>query len=132
MGETMSLSRDKILKAHDLKLEKLRVPEWGGDVYLRPLTGKGRDAYEAGVYDVNTKKVRAENVRALLVSLTVTDEKGELLFSPGDIESLGGKSAKALDRIFTAAQTMNAVSDAAMADVEGNSGAARSGASTST
>ena len=127
----MSLSRDKILKANDLKLVKIAVPEWGGDVYLRPLTGKGRDAYEAGIYDVNTKKVRSENIRALLVSLTACDEKGLLLFTEADIEALGGKSARALDRIFTAAQSLNAVTDTAMADVEGNSVAAQSGGSTS-
>lgn len=127
----MSLSRDKILKANDLKLVKLAVPEWGGDVYLRPLTGKGRDAYDAGIYDVNTKKLRSENIRARLVLLTACDDKGALLFTEADIEALGGKSGKALDRIFTAAQSLNAVTDTAMSDVEGNSGAAQSGDSTS-
>jgi hypothetical protein len=38
------------------------------------------------------------------------DDKGARLFSDKEIEALSGKSAKALNRLFDAAQEINAIS----------------------
>ena len=45
----MRLSRDDILKAEDLTTEEVDVPEWGGTVLVRGLTGRERDEFEASV-----------------------------------------------------------------------------------
>ena len=91
------LTREQILQSDDLPRETVQVPEWGGEVQVRTMTGTDRDAFEASLIG---KEGRLENVRARLVSLTLCDETGSRLFSDGDISALGGKSAKALDRVF--------------------------------
>ena len=107
------LSKEAILAADDLPREIVSVPEWGGQVYVRTMTGTDRDAFEASLItrDSNTSSndQRMHNVRARLVSLTLCDESGSRLFSDGDITALGGKSAKALDRVFAVSQRLNGI-----------------------
>lgn len=100
------LTKEQILLSDDLPQEPVQVPEWGGEVQVRTMTGTDRDAFEASLIG---KDGRLENVRARLVSLTLCDEAGVRLFSDGDIDALGQKSAKALDRVFTVAQRLNGI-----------------------
>lgn len=117
------LSRDDILNADDRKTEVVPVPEWGGAVTVRSLTGTERDRYEGsmvsyrrnakGVPEVNA--VETDNVRARLASMTIIDADGANLFSEKDVLILGLKSAAALERVFKVAQRLSNLSDA---DVE--------------
>jgi hypothetical protein len=100
------LTKDAILAADDLPKERVNVPEWGGDVFVRTMTGTDRDAFEASLIGNDG---RLENVRARLVSLTICSESGERLFSDDEIASLGSKSAKALDRLFAVSQRLNGI-----------------------
>lgn len=111
------LSRDDILNYEDRKLEEVQVPEWGGSVYVRTLSGKERDEYEAGTVKIENgqQKQNLENFRARLVALCVVSDKGERLFNSKDVAALGNKSAAALQRLYNKAQELNAISDA---DVE--------------
>ena len=105
-----ALTRDQILGAIDMKIEPVFVPEWGGTVYVRNLNGKGRDAFEGSRYRLkenNKVEMVHDNTRAKLLSLTLCDEHGALLFSEEDVEVLGEKNAAALDRIFDVAQRMS-------------------------
>ena len=104
------LSRDDILNANDLKTETVQVPEWGGEVNVRTMTGAERDAFESKIVGKNGG-VNMQNIRARLVSLTMVDENGDRIFSDDDVKELGRKSAAALDRVFTAAQGLNKISD---------------------
>jgi hypothetical protein len=108
----MTLTREGILKAEDLKKELVEVPEWGGDVYIRCMTGTERDTFESEAYTVKGKNVEInrENFRARLLVRVVVDDKNERLFSDKDIASLGAKSAKCLDRLFTVAMRINGLS----------------------
>lgn len=100
------LSKDAILAADDLPRETVHVPEWGGDVFVRTMTGTDRDAFEAGLIG---KDGRLENVRARLVALTLCDAAGERVFDDTQIAALGRKSARALDRVFSVAQRLNGI-----------------------
>lgn len=105
-----ALTRDQILGAIDLVIEAVFVPEWGGTVYVRNLSGKGRDAFEGSrvrVGENNKVEMVHENTRARLLALAICDEHGALLFSQEDIETLGEKNASALDRLFDVAQRMS-------------------------
>jgi hypothetical protein len=107
------LSREEILGADDLKTVDLYVPEWGGEVRLRTLTGEERDKFEASftVQRGNKTKQNAANFRARLVSMCIVNEKGQRLFSPADINALGRKSVSALQRVFNKCNEMNGLSD---------------------
>lgn len=107
------LSRDQILGAKDLITEDVDVPEWGGMVRVRSLSGAERDRFEASIIGENTKNKRRNlaNLRARLVALTVVDAEGKPLFRPNDVEALGKKSAAALDRVFGVAMRLAGMRD---------------------
>lgn len=112
------LGRDAILGATDLPSVDVEVPEWGGTVRVRMLTGGERDAFEAGTITRHGKKVEQNlvNIRARLVALCAVDEKGERLFGEGDVEALARKSAAALNRVFEAARLLNGLTEEAAAE----------------
>jgi len=97
------LSKDAIKQATDFKTEKVSVPEWGGDVYLKTLSGTERDAFEEGYAEQKMK-----NFRARFLVLTLCDENGDRMFSDDEAADLGGKSAVVLNRLFDAAWALNA------------------------
>jgi hypothetical protein len=69
----MPLTKDEILGADDLKRETVDIPEWGGEVLLRELRGRERDAFEEGSLD-KQRNVSMVNMRARLVALSAIDE----------------------------------------------------------
>lgn len=107
------LSREAILAAEDVKTEEVEVPEWGGSVLVKGLTGADRDALEASVMVLKGQKqsLNLTNYRARLVACCIVDETGARIFSPGDLEALGRKSAAALDRVAAAARRLSGISD---------------------
>lgn len=100
------LSKEAILAADDLPREKVNVPEWGGEVLVRTMSGTDRDAFESSLLEQDG---RMENVRARLVALTLCDSQGYRLFDDSEIAALGRKSARALDRVFSVAQRLNGI-----------------------
>jgi len=102
------LNRDQILQAQDLPHIDVEVPEWGGTVRVRAMTGHAREQYEEAYLGIAKSEA---NIRAAMCAYSLVDDNGELLFTLDDIAALGKKSAKALMRVFEAAQKLNAVGD---------------------
>ena len=99
------LTRDEILKKVDTQIKIVKVPEWGGDVRVRGMTGEERDAFEGSIVTVVGGKsvVDTKNIRAKLIVQCAVDGKGERIFGMEDIVALGKKSAAALQRVFEVA-----------------------------
>ena len=117
------LSRDEILSRTDFKSEDVEVPEWGGTVVVKAMTGSERDAFEASILETRKggSTVKLDNIRAKLVAKTAIDpETKKPLFTSADIEVLGSKSAAALDRIFGVAQRLSKLSDSDIKELEKN------------
>jgi hypothetical protein len=107
----MYLNRQQILDVEDIKTEEVEVPEWGGTLVVKMMTGAERDRFEASIYGPSGK-AKIDNIRAKLVAQTVIDpETGEKMFSPADIDALGNKSAAALDRVFTASKKLSKITE---------------------
>lgn len=123
------LSKAEILAKDDLKKEEVFVPEWDAWVIVQSMSASQRDRFEAGTVVRNGKKVTTnlENIRARLCLLCMVDENGERLFQEEDTWPLGGKSASALDRIFTVAQRLNGLRDEDVQELAGESSAAQNG-----
>ena len=45
------LTREQILKADDMTTERVPVPEWGGEVLVKSLTGRQRDEFEGSMIE---------------------------------------------------------------------------------
>jgi hypothetical protein len=105
----MALSKDQILSVNDRPTETVDVPEWGGSVILRTMSGLERNDYDAS----NMKRVGdsyeadTSNMYAKLLSRCLIDEDGKPLFTEADFGRLGTKSAKVLSRLFDKASAMN-------------------------
>lgn len=107
------LSRDEILGVDDLPVEDLEVPEWGGTVRVRGLTGTERDRFEFQI--AQARKTPAEAVvRAELVARCLIDEKGKRVFTDKEIGRLGAKSGVVLDRVFDKCRELSGMGDAAV------------------
>lgn len=120
------LGRDAILGAVDLGHVDVEVPEWGGVVRVRMMTGSERDSFESATVVRRGKRLEAnlENIRARLVTMCAVDEAGNRLFSEADVAALAAKSSAALNRVFAAAQQLNGLTEeAATAAVEQFQGA---------
>lgn len=124
----MSLTRDAILGCDDQQIEKVSVPEWGGHVYVRSMTGTARDEWEASQIGgtASKPKVRLDNARANLAARTICDESGSLLFTAADVVELGKRSSAALDRVYAVAQRLSRISADDIEELAGNSGGAPS------
>lgn len=113
----LELTADAILGARDLDLERVDMPEWGGYVYVRGLTGRERDDFEYSMIDrtparkgrrqQSTVEVRMQNLRAGLVARCVVDSEGRRLFKDEQVAQLGEKSAAALDRLYDVASRLS-------------------------
>jgi len=116
------LTRQEILSIRDIRTETVFVPEWGGTVRIKAMTGKERDAWETALFQIDGKdvKMNKENLRAKLVALTVVDEAGQRLFTEADVEALGSKSAAALDRIYQASQKLSGLTPDDIKEMEKN------------
>lgn len=103
------LNKKAILDAQDIKSELVTVPEWGGDVLVRGMTGSQRDEFEASIVEMrgNTQMMHLQNIRAKLCSMTLCDEDGRRMFDSDEVDELGAKSAQALQRIFEVAQRLS-------------------------
>ena len=116
------LKRREILTNKDFKLEPVDVPEWGGRVYVRSMTGEDRDAFEDKVLEVRDPKTgipkSLKGLKTLLVTLTVCDKDGKRLFAAeGDAKKLAQKSADAIERIFKVAERLSGVTDEAVQEL---------------
>ncbi|ACC76152.1 hypothetical protein PPMP20_18995 [Paraburkholderia phymatum] len=128
------LSKADILGANDLESQTVDVPEWGGSVIVRAMTGAQRDAYDAALLRRNDEgklEVDTLNMRAKLVLWTVVDEAGALLFTPDELDALAAKSAGAIERIADAAARLNGLHRDAVADAAKNSASDPAGSSSS-
>lgn len=118
----MGLSKSSILAAinaaSDIKVEKLAVPEWKTDVYLKVLSGTERDAFEASYSDQ-----KMNNFRVRFLVLTLCDESGERLFDDEQVTLLGKRSALVINRLFEASWKLNMLSQEAVDQAGESSGA---------
>lgn len=100
------LGRDSILAAQDIKIELVNVPEWGGAVYVRGLTGAERAEYEMGLVEMKGGKVVKVNStdsypRLALCCCVDSDDPAtaQRLFNDADLDALRQKSGAPLARI---------------------------------
>jgi len=127
------LTKEDILNARDIVKELVQVPEWGGEVYVKSLTGAERDQFEASVVEMrgSNQRFNMKNVRAKLAAIAICDEAGERLFSAEDVATLSQKSAAALDRVFGVASRLSGLSSEDVDNLRKNLGAEVEGDSTS-
>lgn len=130
------LSKADILGADDIPHEDVAVPEWGGTVRVRGLTGGQRSLIEATMIaakgqEVSVRTEAFKTLRERLVAACLVDESGKRLFSDKEVTALAEKSGKVLGRLFEIAQRLSGMDDDAVEEMAGNSDAGQSAGSDS-
>jgi hypothetical protein len=115
----MILDRLSILAASDLATTDVEVPEWGGTVRVRALTGTAREAFGRSLIGPDGKSSTV-GYTAKLIAVSVVGEDGKPLFTMDDLEVLGDKCAPALERIADAAESLNKMKAGAIEEAQGN------------
>jgi hypothetical protein len=118
----MNLTRDKILQAEDMKPLRVSVPEWGGTLWIRTLSGKERLSYEEAVDKIKDAGDGMHSTRLMTHYLTwvLVDKEGKRLFSDKDIDLLADKKASVLLRLYNKASVHNGTSLQDAEDLEKN------------
>lgn len=128
------LGKSQILAAEDSVYEDVPVPEWGGEVRIRGLSGIERDRYEKSL--VRMKNGQMEQVidfaTARLVAWAAVDENNSRLFVGEDeVKQLAAKSSVALQRCFNVAARLAGLTESDIAEMTEGFGSAPSESSTS-
>lgn len=123
------LTRDQILNADDLPRETVEVPEWGGSVLVRGMTGRQRDRFEESMVQEKKgkRKLNMQDFRARGCAECIIDEKGERVFSEQDVQLLAQKSAAALERVYAVVARLSGLRPEDEEELLGNSGNGESG-----
>jgi hypothetical protein len=118
----MALTRDQIVRADDLPREEVNVPEWGGSVFVRMMTGSERESIEASFQKRNKKAdgFDWQGFRVEVIILTVCDDTGNSLFKKGDEALILGKSSAVIDRIYMRAMRLNRLGEDDIEDTKKN------------
>lgn len=121
------LTKAEILAHRKPVMQTLDVPEWGGAVCLRRMSGNARDEWDlfnAANRDPETKRLRQDTkyYRATLVAKHLCDEQGRSLeFSPEEVMALGEDDGTVLDRIYDACFALSALGVTAVEEAAKNS-----------
>lgn len=106
------------------RVEVVEVPDWERTACVRMLSGKERDAWEAGLHRIagdGSVSPNLTNVRGRLLALTLCDDEGRRLFTDDDAGQLGDLPAAPLEVIFEAASKLNALGGRSRERAEKNS-----------
>ena len=113
------LKRDDILQAPDIIKELVAVPEWGGEVYVKGLTGDELDKFQGSlvINPGKNQRLNLNNFNAKLAALSICDEDGKRIFTESDTQALAKKSSVALLRVTEVARRLSGLGDAEVAEL---------------
>ena len=117
------LSRDQFFAGSTLPQETVTVPQLGGELIVRGLTGFARDRFEASMVMQprgGTRQVKTENIRAKLVALTVVGDDGTLLFTDDDVSAIGAVRADVIELLFDVAMRLSGMTPADVDELSKN------------
>ena len=117
------LTKQQIVDANDLEIVEVEVPQWGGSVLVRGLTGKQRGVFMATLMDQKAGggALRLQDLQVRLCAMSIVDEHGKRFFSDAEMAVVGGKSSAALQHVFETAQRLSGLSNEQVEELAGNS-----------
>lgn len=113
------LSKSDLLAATVVPTSTCAVPELGGVVHVRGMTGVERDAYESTLFKGKGRhrEINLANARAKLVAFCCVDDAGRRLFTDADADELGRVRVDVLNRLFIVAQRLSGLTDEEVEDL---------------
>lgn len=118
----MTLTKDQILAASP-KLKEVEVPEWGGSVFIRPVTleEQAKLADLGAKHEKSSAAIRIRHCTLSLLQWTMCDEEGKPLFTGEDLAGLMTKSsASAFLRLQDAVLKFSGLTEESRRELEKN------------
>jgi hypothetical protein len=101
---TMKLDRNAILNASVGEIVTVTVPEWGGDVCLRPLSGA---EFSAAIKEGDS----GESITHKATVLSICDETGARLFTVEDVPVILSKSYSSIKTLIKKVLEINRLTE---------------------
>jgi len=101
----MSFSRDDFLGYTSVEVKAVDVADLGAG-YVRVMSGKERDAFEASLVSDDSDPI-TQQIRARLVVACLCDKDGKTLLTPDDLDAVNEKPSNILQEIADAAMAIN-------------------------
>jgi hypothetical protein len=116
------IGRDSFLSQKPTRTREVDIPEWGGIVRVKALSGAERDAIEQKQFDQGRRSTRVTvaGFRARLVVFGVIDEEGNRIFNESDLPAINEMDGSVIDRIATAVSELSGYTPAEVERLEGN------------
>ena len=112
-----TLSKKDIWKVKSLRKQLVDVPEWGGSIWVREMTGESRAEYDKWLVE----KGNVGGMKVRIVIATAIDEDGKPMFNEIDIPDLLSKSHRAIERIANVGADISGLTFVAREEVRKNS-----------
>lgn len=118
----MTITKEQVL-ATKPALKEIEVPEWGGSVWIRPVTlaEQGRLANAGLKYEKADPSTRLKGTTVALIIWVVSDENGNPMFAESDIPGLMNQPASIFLRLQDAILELSGLTESARAELEKNS-----------
>lgn len=113
------LSAAQINAVEDAVIHTEPVPEWGGEVVIKGMTGTERDEFEKSIRPKGVLDLT--NYRAKLLVRVLVNELGTRIYGDRDAMVLGKRAASVIERLYDIAARLSGLNDEAAEDAEGNS-----------
>lgn len=133
----MGLTREQMLEAaRNAKIarDRLIVPELGGEIWVRGMSGTERDKFEEGLRIRKGKRAGQSdlrNFRAQLAVRVIVTEQGDRVLTDDDAEVFGRVPAGVLDRIISRCQELSGLAEEEIEVLEKNSESSGAGGGSS-
>ena len=117
----MPLNRAEIITADTAgrRIKHVPVPQWGGDVCVRPLTVREEERFWEVIDDVKNGVECPTGKRGAVVLMAACNEDGTALFTAADADWLGSSANKdAISLLFDEIRSLSGVSSEAQAEIE--------------
>lgn len=100
------LNRKQFIDADDIKYCEVELPELGGSVRIRSMSGKDEIEFE----DVKKNKEATEWIFWAIARYCV-DENNQQMFTEDDVEAIKEKSSSSIKKLFDAILDLNTIND---------------------
>ena len=119
----MGLTKEQILGTKPV-LKEVDVPEWGGSVWIRPVTldEQGKLADAGMKFEKANPSARLRGTTVKLVIWVTSDQDGNSLFAEADQPKLMEQPASVFLRLQDAILELSGLTEASRAELEKNSG----------
>lgn len=115
--------RTRILKADDIGIEPLDVPEWDVKLEIRGMNGKARAKFmKAAVATPDGTPNYEQFFADLIIASAFDPETGDQVFDPADRDVLNEKSGAAINRIADVAMRLSGLTTGAVEQAEADLG----------